>query len=79
MAIWYTKYNNVYLLHSSGHVKSEWEMSSDPHCLVIGILQCAGGLASGLGVRECAVKESQEEASVNVEYLDNLKSVGSVR
>jgi len=43
------------------------------------LLQSAGGLASGLGVRECAVKESQEEASVDLEHSKKLKSVGSVR
>ncbi|KAL4228799.1 hypothetical protein ACF0H5_011839 [Mactra antiquata] len=39
---------------------------------------CAGGLASGLGVTECAIKECQEEGSVDDESLTKLKPVGSV-
>ena len=42
-------------------------------------LQCAGGLASGLGVRTCAVKECEEEASVPTHLTDKLKGVGCVR
>lgn len=38
----------------------------------------AGGLSSGLGFRECAEKECQEEASVPEKYLKNLKSTGTV-
>jgi len=41
--------------------------------------QCAGGLASGLGVLECARKECKEEASVDDETLKKLKPVGAVR
>ncbi|KAL3853172.1 hypothetical protein ACJMK2_016737 [Sinanodonta woodiana] len=39
---------------------------------------CAGGLSSGLGIMECAIKECQEEASVEDRYLRNLKSVGCI-
>lgn len=39
---------------------------------------CAGGLASGLGVRTCAVKECEEEASVPTYLTDKLKGVGCV-
>ncbi|XP_048742310.2 uncharacterized protein LOC125655831 [Ostrea edulis] len=38
----------------------------------------AGGLTSGLGFRECAEKECQEEASVPEIHLRNLKSTGTV-
>ncbi|XP_062575982.1 uncharacterized protein LOC134237855 [Saccostrea cucullata] len=38
----------------------------------------AGGLSSGLGFRECAEKECQEEASVPEKYLKILKSVGTM-
>jgi hypothetical protein len=41
--------------------------------------ECAGGLASGLGVRTCAVKECEEEASVPTYLTDKLKGVGCVR
>ncbi|KAK6175120.1 hypothetical protein SNE40_013645 [Patella caerulea] len=39
---------------------------------------CAGGLASGLGVRECMMKECGEEASVEDDDLNNLVAVGTV-
>lgn len=39
---------------------------------------CGGGLTSGLGVLECAIKECQEEASIDDEHLQNLKSVGAI-
>lgn len=39
---------------------------------------CAGGLASGLSVSECAIKECQEEGSVDDETLKHLKPVGSI-
>ena len=42
-------------------------------------VQCAGGLGDGLGVRECAWKECEEEASIDEELLEDLKSVGVVR
>ena len=42
-------------------------------------VQSAGGLGDGLGVRECAWKESQEEASIDEELLEDLKSVGIIR
>ncbi|KAK3103720.1 hypothetical protein FSP39_021319 [Pinctada imbricata] len=38
----------------------------------------AGGLTSGLGFRECAVKECGEEASIPPELLTNIKSCGTV-
>ncbi|XP_052804255.1 uncharacterized protein LOC128234213 isoform X2 [Mya arenaria] len=39
---------------------------------------CAGGLASGLGVMECAIKECREEASVDDETLKSLRPAGAV-
>lgn len=39
---------------------------------------CAGGLASGLGVRKCAVKECEEEASIPAHLTDKLKGAGCV-
>ncbi|KAK7102106.1 hypothetical protein V1264_020378 [Littorina saxatilis] len=39
---------------------------------------CAGGLAAELEVLECAWKECQEEASIDDELLEDLKSVGTV-
>ena len=42
-------------------------------------MQCAGGLGDGLEVLECAWKECQEEASIDEELLEDLKSVGIIR
>ena len=42
-------------------------------------VQCAGGLGNGLGVQVCAWKECQEEASIDEELLEDIKSVGIVR
>ncbi|GFO27540.1 nudix hydrolase 20, chloroplastic-like, partial [Plakobranchus ocellatus] len=39
---------------------------------------CAGGLAAGMGILECAKKECQEEASVSDKLLERLKPVGCV-
>lgn len=39
---------------------------------------CAGGLTGGMGVRDCAIKECQEEASVDDETIKALKSVGCI-
>ncbi|XP_052071604.1 uncharacterized protein LOC127709934 [Mytilus californianus] len=39
---------------------------------------CAGGLASGLKVRHCAIKECEEEASIPKELTDKLVGVGCV-
>lgn len=39
---------------------------------------CAGGLSSGLSVRECAIKECQEEGSVDDETLKDLIPVGTL-
>ncbi|XP_033728823.1 nudix hydrolase 24, chloroplastic-like [Pecten maximus] len=39
---------------------------------------CAGGLSSGLGVRECAIKECQEEASVPMEMFSGLHQTGCI-
>ncbi|KAL5014494.1 hypothetical protein ScPMuIL_008764 [Solemya velum] len=39
---------------------------------------CAGGLSSGLGVEECAIKEAQEEADISEEHLENLQAVGCI-
>ena len=41
--------------------------------------QCAGGLTGGMGVLDCAIKECQEEASIDSELLKSLKSVGCIR
>ncbi|XP_063700318.1 uncharacterized protein LOC134830692 [Culicoides brevitarsis] len=38
----------------------------------------SGGVTVGYGIKETAVKESQEEASVPQSFLENLVSVGSV-
>ena len=43
------------------------------------IIQCAGGLPSGLGITECTIKECQEEGSVDDETLKKLKPIGSIR
>ena len=49
-------------------------------CYVVNTIhQCAGGLSTGLGVRECLVKECQEEASVELSDLEKLTPVGAVR
>ncbi|OWF55738.1 nudix hydrolase 20, chloroplastic-like [Mizuhopecten yessoensis] len=40
---------------------------------------CAGGLSSGLAIRECAIKECQEEASVPLEMFDRLQQTGCIR
>lgn len=39
---------------------------------------CAGGLSAGLGVRECAWKECQEEASVPDHLLEKLQYTGII-
>ncbi|XP_060074292.1 uncharacterized protein LOC132554015 [Ylistrum balloti] len=39
---------------------------------------CAGGLSSGLGVRECAIKECEEEASVPMELFSGLNQTGCI-
>jgi hypothetical protein len=39
----------------------------------------AGGLGYGLEVLECAWKECQEEASIDEELLEELKSVSMIR
>ncbi|WAR05300.1 hypothetical protein MAR_020669 [Mya arenaria] len=41
--------------------------------------ECAGGLASGLGVMECAIKECREEASVDDETLKSLRPAGAIQ
>lgn len=38
----------------------------------------SGGVTVGYGIKETAIKESQEEASVPPTFLDNLVSAGSV-
>jgi 8-oxo-dGTP pyrophosphatase MutT (NUDIX family) len=38
----------------------------------------AGGLTAELGLLECAIKELDEEASINGELLNNLKPVGAI-
>lgn len=67
--------------------KQEWSLARGFYWMCKGIsvktgnliFQCAGGLASGLGVTECAIKECQEEGSVDDETLKQLKSAGSIR
>lgn len=54
-----------------------WSQNLNIPCF--NVRQVAGGLSSGLGFRECAEKECQEEASVPEKYLKNLKSTGTVR
>ncbi|XP_076448357.1 uncharacterized protein LOC143285055 [Babylonia areolata] len=39
---------------------------------------CAGGLPAGMGVKECAWKECQEEASIDEELLEEMKPVGTI-
>ncbi|ESO82574.1 hypothetical protein LOTGIDRAFT_169894 [Lottia gigantea] len=39
---------------------------------------CAGGLATGIGIKDNMVKECQEEASISDDILHKLKSVGTV-
>lgn len=39
---------------------------------------CAGGLTGGMGIRECAMKECQEEASIDDEVLKRLKYVDCI-
>ncbi|XP_069108813.1 uncharacterized protein [Argopecten irradians] len=41
-------------------------------------IKCAGGLSSGLGIRECAMKECAEEASVPTEMFSGLHQTGCI-
>jgi 8-oxo-dGTP pyrophosphatase MutT (NUDIX family) len=41
-------------------------------------LQVGGGLSSGLGIRETAIKEAFEEANVPQDIAMKMKSVGIV-
>lgn len=45
---------------------------------VTALLQVSGGLSVGYGIKETAIKEAYEEASIPRTLMDNLKAVGSV-
>jgi 8-oxo-dGTP pyrophosphatase MutT (NUDIX family) len=42
------------------------------------VLQVAGGLSSGVGIYQTALKEAEEEANVPKELAETMKAVGCV-
>ena len=73
-------FRNIWLVWKM-KILSIWTHLKFGHQLTIWLvcLQCAGGLSEGLGIQECAIKECQEEASLDDKTLEKLKSVGALR
>ncbi|XP_052067251.1 LOW QUALITY PROTEIN: uncharacterized protein LOC127706636 [Mytilus californianus] len=76
----------VYAVHINGYATKDNQLmmwlsrrsNSRPTYLNMLDNMCAGGLTSGQSVRQCAIKECAEEASVPKKLTDKLKAVGCV-